>query len=313
MGLVLVTVLCVGPGLHALIPHMPLVATLALVAVLSPTDAIAGTSLLKRAPLSRRAGRIIEGEALLNDASALICLHYVVVLGSTAAPSGPFILGEMIWIGAGGLAIGAGVGVMILMLKNAILARLGETTATQILISLLFPYAAYHAAVALGASGILAAVAAGVAMGRWELGGNALPVTRLRGRPSGRHWNSRSTGSFSSFWESNCPASSRRHSRASRLGGHLPALRLGLYIAAAATALTLVRLLWVGAMVAWHERQQRDAAGTKVRVLTALAMTFSGVRGAVTLAAALALPMTLPGGLPSPPAILSSPLPLVSS
>lgn len=300
VGLVLVTVLCVGPGLHALIPHMPLIATLALVAVLSPTDAIAGTSLLKRAPLSRRAGRIIEGEALLNDASALICLHYVVVLGSTAAPSGPFILGEMIWIGAGGLAIGAGVGVTILMLKNAILARLGETTATQILISLLFPYAAYHAAVALGASGILAAVAAGVAMGRWELGGNALPVTRLRRAAIWETLEFTLNGVIFVLLGEQLPGIVEKALASIALGGHLPALRLGLYIAAAATALTLVRLLWVGAMVAWHERQQRDAAGTKVRVLTALAMTFSGVRGAVTLAAALALPMTLPGGLPFP-------------
>ncbi len=300
VGLVLVTVLCVGPGLHALIPHMPLVATLALVAVLSPTDAIAGTSLLKRAPLSRRAGRIIEGEALLNDASALICLHYVVVLGSTAAPSGPFILGEMIWIGAGGLAIGAGVGVMILMLKNAILARLGETTATQILISLLFPYAAYHAAVALGASGILAAVAAGVAMGRWELGGNALPVTRLRRAAIWETLEFTLNGVIFVLLGEQLPGIVEKALASTALGGHLPVLRLGLYIAAAATALTLVRLLWVGAMVAWHERQQRDAAGTKVRVLTVLAMTFSGVRGAVTLAAALALPITLPGGLPFP-------------
>lgn len=300
VGLVLVTVLCVGPGLHALIPHMPLVATLALVAVLSPTDAIAGTSLLKRAPLSRSAGRIIEGEALLNDASALICLHYVVVLGSTAAPSGPFILGEMIWIGAGGLAIGAGVGVMILMLKNAILARLGETTATQILISLLFPYAAYHAAVALGASGILAAVAAGVAMGRWELGGNALPVTRLRRAAIWETLEFTLNGVIFVLLGEQLPGIVEKALASTALGGHLPVLRLGLYIAAAATALTLVRLLWVGAMVAWHERQQRDAAGTKVRVLTVLAMTFSGVRGAVTLAAALALPITLPGGLPFP-------------
>lgn len=300
VGLVLATVLCVGPGLHALIPHMPLVATLALVAVLSPTDAIAGTSLLKRAPLSRRAGRIIEGEALLNDASALICLHYVVVLGSTTAPSGPYILGEMIWIGAGGLAIGAGVGVMILMLKNAILARLGETTATQILISLLFPYAVYHAAVALGASGILAAVAAGVAMGRWELGGNALPVTRLRRAAIWETLEFTLNGVIFVLLGEQLPGIVEKALASTALGGHLAVLRLGLYIAAAATALTLVRLLWVGAMVAWHERQQRDAAGTKVRVLTALAMTFSGVRGAVTLAAALALPMTLPGGLPFP-------------
>ncbi len=104
----------------------------------------------------------------------------MLVLSAARAPSGPVIVSDLLWLGAGGLAIGAGVGLVILSLKNAILARLGETTATQILISLLFPYAAYHAAVMLGASGILAPVAAGIVMGRWELGGKALPLTRLR-------------------------------------------------------------------------------------------------------------------------------------
>lgn len=294
VGLVLVTVLCVGPALHALLPQMPLVATLALVAVLSPTDAIAGTSLLRQSPLSHRAGRIIEGEALLNDASALLCLHYVLVLGAARAPSGTVILSDLLWLGAGGLAIGAGVGLIILSLKKAILARLGETTAAQILISLLFPYAAYHAAVMLGASGILAPVAAGIVMGRWELSGKALPLTRLRRAAIWDTLEFTLNGIIFVLLGEQLPGI------VEKALAEAPALLLGLAIAAAFIALTLVRLIWVAAMLARHGRHERCLANGTLRLLTILAMTFSGVRGAVTLAAALALPAVLPEGIPFP-------------
>lgn len=294
VGLVLVTVLCVGPALHALLPQMPLVATLALVAVLSPTDAIAGISLLRTAPLSRQAGRIMEGEALLNDASALLCLHYVLVLGATRTPSGPVIVSELLWLGIGGLAIGAGVGAAILSLKSAILARLGETTATQILISLLFPYAAYHAADTLGASGILASVAAGIVMGRWELGGKALPLTRLRRAAIWDTLEFTLNGIIFILLGEQLPGI------VGKALAEAHALLLGLSIAAAYVALTLVRLVWVAVMIGRQGRRARDGATRKVQFLTILAMTFSGVRGAVTLAAALALPAVLAGGSPFP-------------
>lgn len=300
IGLVLITVLCVGPALHALMPQMPLMATLALVAVLSPTDAVAGTSLLKQAPLSRRAARIVEGEALLNDASALICLHYVLVLGSRPMAPSSTMLAELLWMGAGGLVIGLGVGLAILSLKTVILARLGETPATQILISLLFPYAAYHAAVAVGASGILAPVAAGIVMGRWELGGKALPLTRLRRAAIWETLEFTLNGVIFVLLGEQLPGIVERALAGAPLEGHMTTLGLALYMLAALAALTFVRLVWVGAMVAWRGRRDADVAGVKLQVLTVLAMTFSGVRGAVTLAAALALPLTLPGGAPFP-------------
>ncbi len=310
VGLVLVTVACVGPALHALLPHLPLVAALALVAVLSPTDAVAGTSLLRRAPLARGAGRVIEGEALLNDASALVCLHYVLLLGARQAPSGTAMVWDLLWIGTGGLAIGAGVGLVILSLKSAILARLGETTATQILISLLFPYAAYHAAVALGASGILAPVAAGIVMGRWELGGKALPLTRLRRAAIWETLEFTLNGIIFILLGEQLPgiaekalaeAPSAGLSLAKApLAGASGALWLGAAIGAAFIALMVVRFAWVGVLVARNTHAGQEACSGRTRLLTAMAMTFSGVRGAVTLAAALALPNALQGGAPFP-------------
>ncbi|QTL04372.1 Na+/H+ antiporter [Aquabacter sp. L1I39] len=300
IGLVLITVLCVGPALHVLMPNVPLVATLALVAVLSPTDAVAGTSLLKQAPLSRRAARIVEGEALLNDASALICLHYVLVLGSRPAAPGSGMLADLLWMGAGGLASGLCVGVVILLLKNAILARLGETPAIQILISLLFPYAAYHAAVMVGASGILAPVAAGLVMGRWELGGKALPLTRLRRAAIWDTLEFTLNGIIFLLLGEQLPGIVQKVLSDAPHAGPGTGLWLVLYIFAALVALTLVRLAWITALVTWQEGRRPQIGGRRLRWATILAMTFSGVRGAVTLAAALALPLSLPGGAPFP-------------
>ena len=300
IGLVLVTVLCVGPALAALTPGLPLVAALALVAVLSPTDAIAGIALLKGVPLSRRIVRIVEGEALLNDASALICLHVVLLLGSAAAPGGASLLAQLAWMGGGGLAIGAGVGMGLLGLKNAVSARLGETPATQILISLLLPYAAYHAAVALGASGILAPVAAGMVMGRWELSGIALPVTRLRRTAIWETLEFALNGVIFVLLGEQLPRILARAAAELPADGVAGPWGLALVTLVAWAALTLIRFGYVAIMTLWHDRRQPRGACARARLLTILAMTFSGVRGAVTLAAALALPIVLPDGADFP-------------
>lgn len=300
IGLVLVTVLVVGPALAALTPELPLVAALALVAVLSPTDAIAGIELLRAVPLSRRIVRIVEGEALLNDASALICLHVVLLLGSAAAPSGASLVAQLAWMGGGGLAIGAGVGMGLLGLKNAVSARLGETTATQILISLLLPYAAYHAAVALGASGILAPVAAGMVMGRLELSGTALPLTRLRRAAIWETLEFTLNGVIFVLLGEQLPRIVARAAAELPKDGVAGPSGIALVTLVAWAALTLIRFAFVTAMTLWHDRRQPPDARMRVRLLTVLAMTFSGVRGAVTLAAALALPIVLPDGADFP-------------
>jgi len=281
VGLVLVTVLCVGPALAALMPALPLVAALALVAVLSPTDAIAGIALLRGVPLSRRILRIVEGEALLNDASALICLHFVLLLGSAAAPAGATLVAQLAWVGGGGLAIGAGVGMVLLGLKNAVFARLGETTATQILISLLLPYAAYHAAVALGASGILAPVAAGMVMGRLELSGTALPLTRLRRTTIWETLEFTLNGVIFVLLGEQLPRIVARAVAELPKDGVAVPWGLALVTLVAWAALTLIRLAFVAAMALWHGRAQPRARLLTIHNVTWLSNLVVGLRAAV--------------------------------
>ncbi|WP_395665001.1 cation:proton antiporter [Methylocella sp.] len=173
-GLVLFTVLGAGLFIHWLIPAMPPAIAFALAAVLSPTDAVAVSAIAARTPIPKRLMQILEGESLLNDASGLVCLRFAVAAALTGAFSIPDAVATFMWLAAGGALVGVGVTFLANAAKDRIARRFGEETGTQILISLLIPFGAYLAAEHVQASGVLAAVCAGVAMGHEERTGRAL-------------------------------------------------------------------------------------------------------------------------------------------
>lgn len=180
LGLVLFTVVGAGLFIHWLIPMMPLPVAFALAATLSPTDAVAVSAIAERIPIPKRLMHVLEGEALLNDASGLVCLRFAIA----AAVTGSFSLveagGTFLWLVFGGVAAGAVVTLLANAVKDWTARLFGEETGTQILISLLLPFGSYVVADRLGASGILAAVTAGIVMSYEELAGRALAGTRIR-------------------------------------------------------------------------------------------------------------------------------------
>src|SRR5690606_6830028 len=123
---------------------------------------------------------ILEGESLLNDASGLVCFRFAVA----AALTGGFSLAQatmsFLWVAAGGLAIGIGFTLLVNRAQMFLSRRLGEESGTPILVNLLIPFGAYLLAEELHASGILAAVAAGITMSYVELTGRALATTRVQ-------------------------------------------------------------------------------------------------------------------------------------
>jgi monovalent cation/hydrogen antiporter len=160
VGLVLVTMAAVAWVAHALIPGLPWAAAFVLGAIVSPTDPLAAATIMRRLGVPRRLVSAVEGEGLCNDATALVAYRVAVaavVAGSfSLAQAGlRFVLGA-----AGGVAIGLVVGWVVAELRQ-------RTTDTQIsvTISLLTGYAAFVPADAVGASGVLAAVTAGLYMG----------------------------------------------------------------------------------------------------------------------------------------------------
>jgi len=161
LGLVVLTVLGVGVLIKWMIPSMPLPVAFALAAIVSPTDPIAVSAIAARVPIPKRLMHILEGESLLNDASGLVCMQLAVAAALTGAFSLTSAFGTFLWLAIGGIAIGAGVTLVVTRIKDFISHRLGEEPGSQILISLLIPFGAYLLAEHVHCSGILAAVAAG--------------------------------------------------------------------------------------------------------------------------------------------------------
>ena len=161
VGLVLFTVVGAGYFIHWLIPSVPLPVAFALGAVLSPTDAVA-VSAIARNRLPTPLMHILQGEALMNDASGLVTFKFALV----AAVTGVFSLANasvtFVLVAVGGLAIGVALSWLVGRLRAWMIARGWDDPATHVVFMLLLPFAAYVLAERVGASGILSAVAAGM-------------------------------------------------------------------------------------------------------------------------------------------------------
>lgn len=174
VGLVLVTMIAVAYTAHYFIPELSLPMCFLLGAIVAPPDAVAATSVLEKLPVPKRIVTVLEGESLVNDATALVA--YRVALGVIAG--GTFSWGDTSWrvfvVAVGGIAVGLIAAWILAKMMEKIEAPLVEST-----VALLVPFAAYIPAEKLQVSGVLAAVAAGIYMGRRlpEIGS---PRTRIR-------------------------------------------------------------------------------------------------------------------------------------
>ncbi|TIV76368.1 MAG: Na+/H+ antiporter, partial [Mesorhizobium sp.] len=165
VGLVFFTIVGFGYALHWLVPSIPLVVAFALAAVLSPTDAVAVSSIVDRNVVPARLMHILEGESLLNDASGLVMFRFAVA----AALTGSFSLAaaSLTFLYAVAAGILAGVAALIVAAKTLqLLNRIGGVPSeAQVLVMILMPFIAYLIAEHAEASGILAAVTAGLLTG----------------------------------------------------------------------------------------------------------------------------------------------------
>jgi Na+/H+ antiporter len=161
IGLVLVTIVAVATVAQAAIPGLGWGAAFTLGAIVAPTDALAATSVFRRLGIPRIAITLVDGEALFNDATALVAYRFA----AAATLSGGFILAQALGIfgvaAAGGIAIGVLVGVVAVRVLRVL-----DDPPVEVLIGLVIPFAAFLPASALGLSGVLATVAAGLIIGR---------------------------------------------------------------------------------------------------------------------------------------------------
>ncbi|MEJ5058614.1 MULTISPECIES: Na+/H+ antiporter [unclassified Pseudomonas] len=161
VGLVLFTVVGAGYFIHWLLPSIPLPVAFALAAVLSPTDAVA-VSAISQNRLPTPLMHMLQGEALMNDASGLVTFKFALA----AAVTGMFSLANasvtFFLVAIGGLAIGVALSWLVGRMRSWMIARGWDDPATHVVFMLLLPFAAYVLAERVGASGILSAVAAGM-------------------------------------------------------------------------------------------------------------------------------------------------------
>jgi CPA1 family monovalent cation:H+ antiporter len=298
LGLVVLTVVCLGFLIHWMIPAMPLPVAFALAAIVSPTDPIAVSSITARSPIPRRMRHILEGEALLNDASGLVCMRFAVAAMLTGAFSIQAALLEFVWVALGGLAIGVVVTWLVARSKQWVARRLGEDTGAQILVSLLIPFGAYIAAERLHCSGILAAVAAGLTMSVTERSGRVLAATRVRRAAVWDMVQFVTNGVVFVLLGEQMPEILERSVETVRQSGQREAWWLAVYVGAMVAALALLRFVWVWAslrLTLYRARRQGEKA-RRVSLRLVFTMSLAGVRGAVTLAGVLTLPLTMLDG-----------------
>jgi Na+/H+ antiporter len=288
VGLVLATTAAVAIVARHLFPGLPWPVAVALGAIVSPPDAVAATAIVSRLPVPRRVITVLEGESLVNDASALVLYRTAV----SAAVVGTFSWGESIvrfFLNAGvGSLIGLLVGWLIIRATRWTKDALAET-----LLTLAAPYVAWVVAEELQVSSVLACVAGGIYL-QQHLSTAVGPTSRLQTR---------------TVWDLvvflvNAVIFLLLGAQVGTLLTQVPAGSLGMVLLSGAVITVVaivVRLLWVPLVTIiprlTAERRRREPAP---RWRPLLLVSWTSMRGVVSLATALALPRVVASGAPFP-------------
>lgn len=288
VGLVLATTTAVAWVAHAVVPGLSWPVAFVLGAIVSPPDAVAATAVLQRLQVPRRIVTVLEGESLVNDATGFVAYTFAVAAVSTGTFSAAGAGARFVLVAVGGLAVGLAVGWLVAQVHRRM-----EDFVLETVLTLLTPYVAYIAAEHLGVSGVLATVAAGGYLG-WRNPELLSALTRFRSKGVWSVLLLLFNGLV--FTLIGLQLASWRHLTSTVPPGSL----LG-WIAAVAGAAVLVRLIYVPLM-AWVPRLiPRVRAVDPFPAWQHVAVVaFTGMRGIVSLALALGLPLTLSDGAPFP-------------
>jgi CPA1 family monovalent cation:H+ antiporter len=282
VGLVIFSAFAVGLVTWWIVPQMTFAAGLAFGAILAPTDAVSVGAIAGSGKLPRRLASLLESEGLLNDATALVTLNTAIL--AIAAPIGlGQVAGDAVLAVVGGLLSGALVAVVITAIRRRLKAPVLDTS-----LSLATPYIAYLPAFAVGGSGFLAVVVTGIWLGyRAPMFQSA--ESRIAERINWRTLSFLLENAVFLLIGLQLPDIVHRASQ-TRIGLLQGALIIvGLYV-----AMVLVRYVWVFATTVLYRFGPERLRERRWDWRTAFAISFSGVRGVVTLAAVFLLPPHTP-------------------
>lgn len=301
IGLVIFTVIGAGYFIHWLLPSIPLPVAFALAAVLSPTDAVA-VSAIAQDRLPAPIMRMLQGEALMNDATGLVTFKFALA----AAITGVFSLTDaslnFVLVACGGLAVGVALSWVVGRLRSRMITRGWDDPATHVVFMLLLPFAAYVLAERLELSGILSAVAAGM-MQSWV---DLLPrqtSTRLLNRSVWTLLEFAFNGLIFLLLGLQLPdiITAVTHHEATLW----PTLLWRcLDVLAIFVVLAALRYIWVQSvwrlMIQIRRWRGRGDGTLDLSTRSSLLLTVGGVRGAVTLAGTLSVPLLISAGVDFP-------------
>jgi Na+/H+ antiporter len=283
IGLVVATTVGVAVVAHEFIDGLSWGAAFVLGAIVSPTDPLAATSIARRLGVPRKLVTIVEGESLVNDGTGLVAYRVAVAAVLTGTFSAWDTTGLFVVSAGGGIAVGLGVGWLVRQARRRL-----DNPPAEITISLMTGYLAFLPAELVGVSAVLAAVTAGIYLG-WHTPELTTSQVRLQGV---------------AVWEI---VQYLLNALLFVLIGlqlpvvmdaleDVPASRLAGYAALVSLTVIALRFAWVFAVLnlpKWVARRMSNWRG-------AFFLSWTGLRGAVSLAAALALPLETDAGAPFP-------------
>jgi CPA1 family monovalent cation:H+ antiporter len=283
IGLVVVTTLGVAVVAHEFVDGLSWGSAFVLGAIVSPTDPLAATSIARRLGVPRKLVTIVEGESLVNDGTGLVLYRVAVAAVVTGSFSEYHTAGLFVVSAGGGIAVGLGVGWLIRQVRRRL-----DNPPAEITISLLTGYLAFLPAELIGVSAVLAAVTAGIYLG-WHTPELTTPQVRLQGV---------------AVWE--IVQYMLNALLFVLIGLQLPvvmealedvsATQLLWWATLVSLAVIVLRFAWVFAVLNLPKWIAGRMAGWRAGVF----LSWTGMRGAVSLAAALALPLETDAGAAFP-------------
>ncbi len=283
VGLVAVTTVGVAVVAHAFIDDLSWSSAFVLGAIVSPTDPLAATAIARRFGVPRKLVTIVEGESLVNDGTGLVLYRVAVAAVVAGSFSAAYTGGLFVVSAGGGVAVGLAVGWIIRQIRRRL-----DNPPAEITISLLTGYVAFIPAELMGVSAVLAAVTAGVYLG-WHTPELTNAHVRLQGLAVWEIVQYLLNALLFVLIGLQLPV-------VLDALGDVPAARLLGYAALVSLTVIALRFAWVFAVLhapKWIARRMSNWRG-------AVFVSWAGMRGAVSLAAALALPLQTDAGAPFP-------------
>ena len=282
VGLVAFTTVGVAMLVHALLPDLGWWPAFAIGAVVAPPDAVAATAISRRIGLPRRIVTILEGESLLNDATALVALN-TAIGAATVAVAWQVVARDFLVAAGGGVLVGLGFFLVIGFIRKHVTDPVIDSA-----LSFLTPFAAYVTAEEIHASGVVSVVVAGLLLAHKS------PILQTAQSRIAERMNWRSIAFLLESSVFLLIGLQARTIIGDAFGGEVSTATIAVVCSATLVGVIVIRLVWVFFSRYFLVRPRPDMGGVRPPWTYTFLVGWAGMRGVVTLAAAFVIPEDTP-------------------